>query len=182
MTPRTGITSGLPEGRAVAFVRHALARACAAALAFNGSHERAVGDVIETGAADSQRRFTLLVLPNARRAGFHADIRGRILELADPQSEDGVTPTPDDLLVAALASLAAWTTLAALRESDQPGEATVSASWETGKEKSLDSVEVTVTVPPTVAVTARDIVRGAIEDAIRAKFRTDPRRVRLKIA
>jgi hypothetical protein len=59
---------------------------------------------IEAGTAG----IPLFVIPYRGGDGFRASIRGQQLELADPDSEHGLAPTPDDLRTAALGSDVAW--------------------------------------------------------------------------
>jgi hypothetical protein len=68
----------------------------------------------EYGAENSGSRAALtssrdlFVLPHGRREGFWANIRGQVLDLADPDTGYGLAPNPDDLFVASIdAALAA---------------------------------------------------------------------------
>lgn len=72
---------------------------------------------------------SLYVVPPKPGADFRASIRGHILELADPNSQYVLAPTPDDLLVASLAAELAWSTRAFLRAHGLPEEVSVAANW-----------------------------------------------------
>lgn len=90
----------------------------------------------------------LFVIPTERGDGFRASIRGHMLELADPSSAHGLAPTPDDLLVASLASDCAWFVRRFLRACNLDGDVTVSAGWRTRNGASgLADIDLTVTVP-----------------------------------
>ena len=73
----------------------------------------------------------LLVMPHERRDGFWANIRGHVLDLADPGSADTAAPTPDDLYVASIAADLAWFTRDLLRDHGLPDDVSVSATWRT---------------------------------------------------
>ena len=51
----------------------------------------------------------LFVLRHERRDGFWANIRGHVLDLADPNPGHVLAPEPDDLFIVSIASELAWT-------------------------------------------------------------------------
>jgi hypothetical protein len=55
----------------------------------------------------------LCIIPNRWADGFEASIHGHMLELADPM--DRLAPSPDDLLIASIASDLAWSARTFLR-------------------------------------------------------------------
>ena len=82
----------------------------------------------------------VLVLPHDRRDGFWANIRGHVLELADPTSLGESAPTPDDLFIASVASELAWSSRTFLRASGLRDDVSVAAEWR------KPEINVTVTV------------------------------------
>jgi uncharacterized OsmC-like protein len=89
----------------------------------------------------------LFVLQHDRRDGFWANIRGHVLDLADPDTGDGLAPNPDDLFVLSIASELAWTARKILRARGLPDEVSVSAKWRaTADPSTLSDVDLTVTV------------------------------------
>lgn len=88
----------------------------------------------------------LFIIPAGRRDGFQASIHGHMLELADP-ADGRLAPSPDDLLVASIASDVAWTARSFLRAQALPDELSVAAKWETmdGHTRVAD-IQLTVTV------------------------------------
>jgi hypothetical protein len=70
----------------------------------------------------------LFVVPSGHGDGFHASIRGHMLELADP-ADHRLAPSPDDLLVASIASDLAWSARTSLRAHGLPVDVSVSAKW-----------------------------------------------------
>jgi uncharacterized OsmC-like protein len=90
----------------------------------------------------------LFIVPHGRGDGFHASIRGHILELADPNSGHALAPTPDDLFMTSIASGLAWCARSFLRAHGMPDEVSVSATWR--KRESLPrlaDINLTVTAP-----------------------------------
>jgi uncharacterized OsmC-like protein len=70
----------------------------------------------------------LFVVPSGHGDGFQASIRGHMLELADP-ADHRLAPSPDDLLVASIASDLAWSARRVLRAYGLPEDVSVSAKW-----------------------------------------------------
>lgn len=85
-------------------------------------------DVREPDAAPTGH--ALFIVPNRHGDGFNASIHGHMLELADP-TDHRLAPSPDDLLVASLASDLAWSVRAFLRAYRLPEDVSVSAKWRT---------------------------------------------------
>ena len=116
---------------------------------------------------DSDQRVaeaTLVVLPRPQGEGLQAWIRGRSVELADPARGHAFTPTPDDLLVAAIASNLAWSARAFLARRARRDDVTVSARWST-QGPSLGDVDVYVQV--TVA-SLNEVERDALQEQLEA--------------
>jgi hypothetical protein len=70
----------------------------------------------------------LFVIPTRRGDGFNASVNGHVLELADP-TDHRRAPSPDDLLVASIASDLAWSARKFLRVYGLPDDVSVSAQW-----------------------------------------------------
>ena len=101
---------------------------------------------MEHSAADGARPTSsqfLLVLPHERREGFWANIRGHVLDLADPGSGD--PPTPVDLFIVSSASRLAWSARGFLQARGLPDDVSVSAAW-TMREDPPIPADVTLTV------------------------------------
>ena len=75
---------------------------------------RQPGNACETNA--------LFVMPTRRGEGFQASVHGRMLDLADPGSDHGFAPTPDDLFILSIASDLAWTARSYLRARGLAGD------------------------------------------------------------
>jgi organic hydroperoxide reductase OsmC/OhrA len=89
----------------------------------------------------------LFVIPRGRGDGFRASIRGHILDLADPSSDQALAPTPDDLFVVSIASEFARSARTFLRASGLPDDVSVAATWPTHQDlPSLAEIDLTVTV------------------------------------
>jgi hypothetical protein len=98
----------------------------------------------DTRAAVTSSR-ALFVSPHERRDGFWANIRGHVLDLADPTS--GLAPTPDDLFVVSMGSDIAWSARRFLRASGLPAGVSVSATWRTQEGlPGVSEIDLTVTV------------------------------------
>jgi uncharacterized OsmC-like protein len=70
----------------------------------------------------------LFVVPSGHGDGFKASIRGHMLELADP-ADRRLAPSPEDLLVASIASDLAWSARSVLGACGLPDDVSVSAKW-----------------------------------------------------
>ena len=89
----------------------------------------------------------LFVIPRAQRDGFQANIRGHMLDLADPASAHALAPTPDDLFIVSIASELAWSARSLLRAYGMPDYVSVSATWQKHEHlPGLADIKVTVTV------------------------------------
>jgi organic hydroperoxide reductase OsmC/OhrA len=108
----------------------------------------------------------LVVLPRPRGDGLQAWVRGRSVELADP-SRDGVfTPTPDDLLVSAIASSLAWSARAFLARHGLNDNVTVSARWST-RGPSLGDVDVDLQITVvSLSAAERAALQAQLEAAV----------------
>lgn len=95
------------------------------------------------------------VVPSGRGQGlegFRASIRGHLLELADPDSAHGLAPTPEDLLIASIASDFAWFARQFLRARGVADYLSVSATWRAQDDPpGLGGVDVTVAVSKAAA-------------------------------
>jgi uncharacterized OsmC-like protein len=88
----------------------------------------------------------LSIIPTRRGDGFEASIHGNMLELADP-TDRRLAPSPDDLLIASIASDLAWSARRFLRAHGLPDDVSVSATWQTTQgPPSLADIDLTVTV------------------------------------
>lgn len=125
----------------------------------------------------------LVVLPQPRGDGLQAWIRGRFVELADPSRSGAFTPTPDDLLVSAIASSLAWSARSYLARHGLNDNVSVSARWST-QGPSLGDVDadLRITVVNLSAV-ERDALQEQLEAAVprhlarrRIGLVVDPRR------
>jgi uncharacterized OsmC-like protein len=106
---------------------------------------RSVGtDNCEPDAAPTSH--ALFIIPTRWGDGFKASIHGHMLELADP-TDHRLAPSPDDLLIASIASDLAWSARRFLRAHALPDEVSVSATWQTTEgPPSLGDITLTVTV------------------------------------
>jgi putative redox protein len=117
---------------------------------------------------------TLSVVPTRRGDGFRASIRGHLLELAEPTGH-GLAPTPDDLLIASIASDLAWCARRFVREHGLPDHVNVSAAWRTLENPPrLADVSVTVAVPEAAAAMS-DALMTALDERVAARSLDDPR-------
>jgi uncharacterized OsmC-like protein len=88
----------------------------------------------------------LFIIPTRRGDGFQASIHGHMLELADP-TDHRLAPSPDDLLIASIASDLAWSARRFLRARGLPDGVSVSARWQTTEnEPRLADITLTVTM------------------------------------
>jgi uncharacterized OsmC-like protein len=109
----------------------------------------------------------LFVVPNGRRDGFHATIRGHELRLADPDSGHALAPTPDDLLISSIASDFAWSSQRFLRARQLPDDVSVSAAWRTHDDSPrLAHIDMTVTVSNDAEAVTGTLV-AALENSLR---------------
>jgi uncharacterized OsmC-like protein len=124
----------------------------------------------------SASRQVLFVVPRGRGDGFRASIRGHLLELADPNSGHMLAPTPDDLLIASIASDFAWIARRFLRARELPDDVSVSATWRTREDpRSLEGINVTVTVSkkagPVSAALATALETSLVASSLRLQSR-----------
>jgi uncharacterized OsmC-like protein len=115
----------------------------------------------------------LFITPTRRWDGFQASIHGHMLELADP-TDHRLAPSPDDLLIAAIASDLAWSARRFLRARGLPEYVSVSAKWQTREDPpGLDDINLTVTV-----TSRAEAVSGALatsfENSLAARSLAEP--------
>ena len=123
---------------------------------------------------------TLFVVPSQRRGGFHASIRGRILELASPDPGHALAPTPQELLIASIASDAAWAAQTFLRARGLPDSVSVSGTWHTLDDPPrLAQVDVTVLVADGVDDADPTLI-AAVERGFAAGWLNAPLNVRIE--
>jgi hypothetical protein len=152
----------------------------------------AVGHLREVPRASSVRGDTGLALADAaptshalfvvatrRGDSFRASIRGHLIEVADPSSDHGLAPTPDDLRIVSIASDLAWAARRFLRVHGLADDVDVSAAWQTLEgSPSVGDISVTVSVPET-AETISEALMAALEEWVAARSLDDPLRVHL---
>jgi uncharacterized OsmC-like protein len=134
----------------------------------------------EHGADNSDSRAArtssraLFVLPHERRDGFWANIRGHVLDLADPYMGDGLAPKPDDLFVVSIASELAWTARRILRGLGLPDDVSVSAKWRaTADPPTLSDVDLTITVSGR-AEAASEALAAALDNSLATRSLVEP--------
>jgi uncharacterized OsmC-like protein len=103
----------------------------------------------------------LFIIPTRRGDGFQASIHGHMLELADP-TDHRLAPSPDDLLIASIASDLAWSARRFLRAHGLPDDVSVTAKWQT-----TDGLPGLADVTVTVTVSTR---AKAVSEALAAAF------------
>jgi uncharacterized OsmC-like protein len=124
------------------------------------------------GTLTSER--TLLVLQHGRTDGFWANIRGHVLDLADPDTGHGLAPNPDDLFVASIASELAWTARRVLRAGGLPDDVSVSATWRaTSNLPTLSDISLTITVSG-CAEAARETLTAAVDNSLASRSLVEP--------
>jgi uncharacterized OsmC-like protein len=140
----------------------------AAPLADEAGHEREDHEPV------SASGYALFVIPSRRGDGFQARIRGRMFELADPDSGHGLVPTPEDLLVAAIASDIAWFARRFLRDHGLDDYVSVSARARTSDSMpGLGDVSVTVEVSAHAAAMGETLAT-ALERRVAAQSSLPP--------
>ena len=121
-------------------------------------------------AASSPTGIPLFVIPSDHGDGFRASIRGHLLELADPSSDRGLAPTPDDLRIASIASEFAWFARRFLRERGVDDYVSVSAQQCTTEgSPHMDGVDLAVTVSQQGPAT-RTTLATALERELAGKY------------
>ena len=113
--------------------------------------------------------------------GFRATVHGHILELADPDSGHALAPTPEDLLIASVASALAWSARGFLRARRLPDDVSVSATWRMHEDpRRLAGIDVTVTVSNGAAAVSATLV-AALENGFAARSLNAPLRVHIQL-
>jgi uncharacterized OsmC-like protein len=116
----------------------------------------------------------ILVLPHERTNGFWANIRGHVLDLADPDTGYGLAPNPDDLFVVSIASELAWTARRILRGSRLPDDVNVAAIWRaTADPATLADIDLTITVSGR-AKAASAVLAAAVDNSLAARSLVQP--------
>jgi hypothetical protein len=148
-----------------------------------GGQDDAGTDLVLSSVTEHSRTpgLDLFVLPDVHRRGFHASIRGNILELADPNGGVPVAPTAEDLYVAALASFLAWTARDILRKWELPEDPNVLAQWQPSNSGAPIAAEFTIAIALS-ARTAGSALLRALGDALSQRFDAGPPRFRLRLA
>jgi uncharacterized OsmC-like protein len=142
-----------------------------AAVSGTGFSELSSGSAGDSHSASSHDLF---VIPHERRAGFWANIRGHVLDLADPGSGQALAPTPDDLFIVSIASDLAWSARRFLRASGLPDDVNVSATWRTNEDPpSLADLSLTVTVSSR-AEAVRAELAASLENSLAARSPSSP--------
>jgi uncharacterized OsmC-like protein len=119
------------------------------------------------------RTHALFIVSARRGDGFNASIRGHMLELADP-TDHRLAPSPDDLVVAAIASDLAWSARRFLRAYGLPDDVSVSASWRTDEDLvSLVDINMTVTVSSRAQAVSRALA-AVFENSLAARPLGEP--------
>lgn len=115
----------------------------------------------------------LFVIPTRRGDGFNASIHGHMLELADP-TDHRLAPSPDDLLIASIASDLAWSARRFLRTYGLPDDVSVSATWRTHDDlPGLADINMTVTVSRRAQAVSRTLA-AAFENSLAARPLAEP--------
>ena len=115
----------------------------------------------------------LYITPTRRGDGFEASIHGDILELSDP-TDHRLTPSPDDLLIASIASELAWSARKFLRAYGLPDDVSVSATWRTTEGlPSLADINLTVTLSKR-AEAVGGALAAAFANSLAARSLADP--------
>ena len=116
----------------------------------------------------------LFVIPRGWGDGLQASIRGHLLDLADPNSGHELAPTPDDLLIASMASDLAWSAQRFLRAHGLADYVSVSAQWRTHENlPSLADVDLTVTVSRRAEALSRALA-AAFANSLAARSLAEP--------
>jgi uncharacterized OsmC-like protein len=128
-------------------------------------------DNAESDAAPTSH--ALFIFPTRRGDGFQASIHGHMLELADP-TDHRLAPSPDDLLIASMASGLAWSARRFLRAYGLPDDVSVSARWRTTEGlRSLADITLTVTVS-TRAKAVTEALAAAFANSLAARSLAEP--------
>jgi hypothetical protein len=123
------------------------------------------GEDMRQGISAAATSHALFIIPT-RWGGFTASIHGHLLELADP-ADHRLAPSPDDLLIASVASDLAWSARRFLRAQGLPDGVSVAARWRTTEGlPSLADTTLTVTVS-----TRAEAVSGALAAAFANSLR-----------
>ena len=116
----------------------------------------------------------LFIVPTRWGDGFQASIHGHMLELADP-TDHRLAPSPDDLLVASIASGLAWSARSLLRAHGLPDNVSVSARWQTTQGGLPGPADITlrVAVPTPTEAVSRELA-AAFANSLAARTLAQP--------
>jgi putative redox protein len=115
----------------------------------------------------------LFIIPTRRGDGFQASIHGHMLDLADP-TDHRLAPSPDDLLIASIASDLAWSARRFLCAHGLPDDVSVSAQWQTTEGlPSLADITLTVTVSRR-AKAVSEALAASFENSLAARTLAEP--------
>jgi hypothetical protein len=116
----------------------------------------------------------LYVIPRKPGDGFQANIRGHVLDLADPSSGNEPAPTPQDLFVVAMASEIAWSARTFLRTYGLPDDVNVCAHWRTRDDlPHPGDIDLIVMVSRRAEAMSAELV-GVLENNLEVRSRTGP--------
>ena len=136
--------------------------------------------VNETTANPAPAVRDVLFVTHERGDGLRASIRGHLLELAEPSAVHRLAPTPDDLLIASIASDLAWSARHFLRAHGLSDNVSVCAEWRSVENlPSLGDVSMTVSVSET-AEALSDALEDALAERVAARSLDDPTRLHLR--
>jgi hypothetical protein len=120
---------------------------------------------VSASTANEAAKRDLFIIPNRRGDGFHASVRGHILDLIDPSSY-ALAPTADDLFVISIASALAWSARSFLRTHGLPDSVSISAEWQANEGQPLPAdIGLTVTVSKS-ADAASAALAAALENSL----------------
>jgi uncharacterized OsmC-like protein len=134
---------------------------------------RSVQDTDNGESETAPTSHALFIIPTRRGDGFRASIHGHMLELADP-TDYRLAPSPDDLLIASIASELAWSARRFLRACGMPDDVSVSAEWRRHKDaQRLDDLNLTVSVT-SCADAVSTALAAAFENSLAARSLAKP--------
>jgi uncharacterized OsmC-like protein len=134
---------------------------------------RSVQDTDNGESETASTSHALFIIPTRRGDGFRASIHGHMLDLADP-TDHRLAPSPDDLLIASIASDLAWSARRFLRACGMPDDVSVSAEWQTHEDaRGLDDLNLTVSVTRCADAVSATLA-AAFENSLAARSLAKP--------